>query len=96
MNAVLLPAVLRHNHPSCPEKYEALAAAMDGAEPTRLDRLIDGLNADLGLPGSLGAMGVPADPFDRVAEQAMADHSTASNPRPMTVESYRALLAEAA
>lgn len=96
LNAVLLPAVLRHNRPSCPEKYEALAAAMGGAEPTRLDRVIDGLNADLGLPGSLGAMGVPADPFDRVAEQAMADHSTASNPRPMTVESYRALLAEAA
>lgn len=95
LNAVLLPAVLRYNRPSCPGKYEALAAAMGGAAPTRLDAVIDRLNADLGLPRSLGAMGVAAAPFDWVAEQAMADHSTASNPRPMTVESYRALLAEA-
>lgn len=96
LNAVLLPSVLRHNRPSCPDKYEALGRAMGGADGTALDQAIDGLNADLGLPLTLGAMGVPQDPFDWVAEQAMADHSTESNPRPMTVESYRSLLTEAA
>ncbi|MCO4054084.1 MAG: iron-containing alcohol dehydrogenase [Bosea sp.] len=94
LNAVLLPAVLRFNRPVVGDKYERLASAFGLPEGTRLDAFIAGLSASLGLPASLSAMGVKRDWFEAVAGNALADHTTATNARPVTLADYRALLDE--
>jgi 4-hydroxybutyrate dehydrogenase len=52
------------------------------------------LNARLGLPSGLAAMGVTPDLFDRIIDHAMADHCHKTNPRLATREDYRAMLVE--
>jgi alcohol dehydrogenase class IV len=89
LNAVLLPPVICHNAEAAPEKIARLAAVMG------MDDLADGLaalNGEIGLPTSLAGMGLDAAIVPTMAERAMADHSTATNPRPMTAEAYAELL----
>jgi alcohol dehydrogenase class IV len=94
LNAVLLPPVLRFNAEHVGAKYERLAAAMGLAASVDLPRWIDNLNARMGLPKSLGEMGVPAAVITEMAAKAERDHSTPTNPRPCTAADYAALLQE--
>ncbi len=94
LNAVLLPAVLRFNKPATEAKQAALVQAMGlpaGADPALA---ISELNARLGLPASLGAMGVPRDVLEDIAVAAKKDHCHATNPRTATVDDYLAMLQE--
>jgi 4-hydroxybutyrate dehydrogenase len=95
LNAVLLPAVLRFNESAAPEKYHALRRTMGLHDSDDLATFIEGLNARLGMPKSLGDMGVPTQVLPGVAAAALADHSTATNPRALTEEALLALLREA-
>jgi len=91
LNAVILPAVLRFNAPAAAGKYPRLARALGLSEDADLAAAIEDLNARLGLPKSLRAMGVTEAHRDRAVAGALADHSTASNPRPVTRADYEAL-----
>jgi alcohol dehydrogenase class IV len=95
LNAVLLPAVLRFNEPATGEKYAALRRAMGLSPGQDLASFIEGLNQRLGLPKSLREMGVPSQVYPAMAEAAVADHSTATNPRPATADDFATLLASA-
>jgi 4-hydroxybutyrate dehydrogenase len=53
---------------------------------------IKDMNARLGLPKGLGAMGVQRDWFERIIDGAMADHCHKTNPRIATREDYREML----
>jgi alcohol dehydrogenase class IV len=92
LNAVLLPAVLRFNEEVAREKYDVLRRVLGLSEGADLARWIEDLNRRLGLPKGLEAMGAPREAFDAMAKAALADHSTATNPRPVTEEDFRALL----
>jgi 4-hydroxybutyrate dehydrogenase len=94
LNAVLLPHVLRFNREQSGDKYAALAQAM-GLPAADLAAAIEALNRDLGLPANLGEMGVTREEVEPLAQWALEDHSTATNPRPMTVEDFEVLFAEA-
>ena len=63
------------------------------AKGTELAEAIRALNARLGLPSGLRAMGVTEDPFERVIDGAMADHCHKTNPRIATRDDYRMMLA---
>ncbi len=91
LNAVILPSVLAFNESHAKEKYVALREAMGLPEGANLGDAIAELSRDLGLPSSLAAMGVQADCFPTMIERALADHSTASNARPVTAADYEAL-----
>ena len=48
----------------------------------------------LGLPASLSQMGVPRQVLPAMAAAALADHSTATNPRPLGQDDFARLLAK--
>lgn len=93
LNAVLLPHVLRFNAPAIGEQLAILAAATNGpADAEALAGSIASLSRAIGLPATLGEMGVPEDVLPAVAEAAMLDHHHQTNPRRATREDYLALL----
>src|SRR5215211_3005678 len=61
LNAVLLPAVLRFNEPAAPEKYERLCGVIGLQPESDLGGWVADLNARIGLPDGLAAMGVPTE-----------------------------------
>ena len=94
LNAVILPAVLRFNRSHATEKCEALEHALE-VPRGQLPSYIESLNAAIGLPPSLAAMGVTDEMIPRMVEGALKDHSTATNPRPVSRGDFTALFREA-
>lgn len=96
LNAVFLPAVIRFNAETDSMKKEnrlqRMAHAMGLASGGDVAEAVTEMNARLGLPTGLAAMGVTPDLFDKVIEGAMADHCHKTNPRLATAEDYRAML----
>jgi alcohol dehydrogenase class IV len=95
LNAVILPAVLRFNESYCTGKFAALKIAMGVPNGTSLDRFIENLNQKLNLPKSLSAMGVTREIIPAMVEGALKDHSSASNPRPLSKKDFELLFEEA-
>ena len=52
------------------------------------------MNARLGLPTGLAAMGVQRDWFDKIIAGALADHCYKTNPRIATAGEYAEMLEE--
>ncbi|HKO68604.1 MAG TPA: iron-containing alcohol dehydrogenase, partial [Burkholderiaceae bacterium] len=94
LNAVILPAVLRFNASHAVEKMFALEVALNVPQSSDLASFIEVLNADLGLPRTLRAMGVTEDIIPRMVDGALKDHSTATNPRPVMREDFEGLFAQ--
>ena len=74
-NAILLPTIVEFNYISLTPASEA------EFEPFMLVDLLTELNEQLGIPGSLGEVGVTADKFDAMADDAMKSGNIAVNPR---------------
>ena len=92
LNAILLPPVLRANHPYVGNKYDRLMSSMIGHAEGDLARMIEDLNDRLGIGNSLRALGVTTSMLSWVVEEALADHSHATNPFQPTADQYRAML----
>jgi 4-hydroxybutyrate dehydrogenase len=100
LNAVFLPAVVRFNASADSIQKErrlqrmAHAMGLPGCDSrgTEVAEAITALNARLGLPGGLAAMGVTPELFERVIDGAMADHCHKTNPRIATRDDYREML----
>jgi alcohol dehydrogenase class IV len=87
-HAVLLPRVVAFNAAASPEAMARIAAALgatDAAEGLR------SLNEALGLTMTLAGLGLKASDIDRAAELVAA--GTYPNPRPVTADDVRRLLA---
>jgi alcohol dehydrogenase class IV len=91
LNAVVLPAVLRFNREHLGDKPERMAVAMGLSPDSDVAAAIEALNARLGIPPDLRTMGVTEDILPAMAEQAVKDHCTATNPRPADRDDYIAL-----
>ncbi|NBX53453.1 MAG: iron-containing alcohol dehydrogenase [Betaproteobacteria bacterium] len=106
LNAMFLPAVVRFNWAASSvqqeQRMERMAHAMglgaiSGAAPAAeaVAQAITAMNARLGLPSGLAAMGLERAWFDQIIEGAMADHCHKTNPRLATAQDYQAMLTAA-
>ena len=102
LNAMFLPAVVRFNAAAATVRDEqrlqrmarAIGLAGCGAEGTELATALRDMNARLGLPAGLAAMGVTRDLFERIIDGAMADHCHKTNPRLADRADYTRMLEE--
>ena len=100
LNAIFLPAVIRFNAPAesmqKDKRLQRMAHAMDlgscDAKGTELAEAIHAMNARLGLPRGLKALGVGVDLYEKIIDGAMADHCHKTNPRLATREDYLEML----
>ncbi len=101
LNAMFLPAVVKFNASAesiqRERRLQRMAHAMGigscDAQGTELAEALREMNARLGLPSGLKAMGVTPDLFDRIIAGAMKDHCHKTNPRIATEDDYREMLA---
>ena len=100
LNALFLPAVVRFNASAetmvRDRRLARMAHAMGlgacDSQGTQIAEAIRAMNARLGLPAGLAAVGVTPALFDRVITGALADHCHKTNPRLATADDYRAML----
>jgi len=100
LNAMFLPAVVRFNAGAesmvTDRRLARMAHAMDigrcDGAGTEIADAIRAMNARLGLPSGLRALGVTPDLYERIIDGAMADHCHKTNPRIATRDDYRAML----
>lgn len=100
LNAMFLPAVVKFNAaaPSMQRerRLQRIAYVMGlpscDAKGTEVAEALKALNARLGLPSGLDAMGVTPDLFEQVIDGAMADHCHKTNPVIATRDDYRQML----
>ena len=95
INAILLPYVLNFNYSYCKEKMVLIADRLKIKDAYKLPYQFAQLNHKLGLPGRLREMGLTKKELIPLAKAAKEDHCTPSNPRPMEIEDFERLYAEA-
>lgn len=99
LNAMFLPAVVAFNAGAESVQKEArllrMAQAMNLDSAGDIGEAIRDMNARLGLPTGLRAMGVSESQFDQVITGALADHCHKTNPRIASTEDYLAMLEQA-
>jgi 4-hydroxybutyrate dehydrogenase len=91
LNAVLMPAVLRFNQQAIGAKWDTLHTMLGGIP----DKTVTALNARLGMPANLRAMGVTDTMMEEVSHAALKDHCHHTNPRIATQAEYLELLNQA-
>ena len=96
LNALFLPAVVRFNAETesvrKEHRLDRMARAMGLTSGGDIAEAIKAMNARLGLPTGLAAVGVTESHFEAVIDGAMADHCHKTNPRLATRDDYRAML----
>jgi alcohol dehydrogenase class IV len=96
LNAMFLPAVVTFNAAAetvqKDNRLNRMAQAMGLQSGSDIPEAIKDMNARLGLPTGLGAMGVTESLFDQVITGALADHCHKTNPRIASAGEYRDML----
>ncbi len=96
LNAMFLPAVISFNSSTesirSERRLERMAHAMGLSGVSDIGNAVKDMNARLGLPSGLAAMGVQTDWFERIIDGAMRDHCHKTNPRIATADDYREIL----
>ncbi|MCM2402003.1 iron-containing alcohol dehydrogenase [Rhizobium sp. S153] len=91
-NAVVMPAVLRFNRAAIEGKIASAAAylGIEGGFDGFYNWVLK-LRAELGVPETLGALGLDKSRIDEMSAMAIEDPSAGGNPVKMTLENTKAL-----
>jgi alcohol dehydrogenase class IV len=95
LNAILLPHVLRLNLDYLGEKAQKIAELGGASSVSNLPEKMTSLVAELCIPLRLRDLGLDRAKLKGIAQAAMLDNANKTNPRPMTVGLYDALLEQA-
>lgn len=95
LNAILMPEVLEFNADAAPQKLARLAIALSLPAGSDVPESLRSLNRRLKIPAGLRTLGVTEAMLDTVIAGALADHSHATNPKPLSASEYRAILIKA-
>lgn len=93
-NAVVMPYVLAFNRPAIENRIGLVARVLGlpgGDFDTVLRWLLD-FRQELGVPGTLGELGVDEAEVPELAEQALRDPTAGGNPRPLTLPDLERLI----
>ena len=99
-NAIYLPYVIKYNAKNAEARYADIARSIgiDGTDAECVSKLcdkIDAMNAELNIPKTLKEFGIKEDEFKEklssIAELAVGDACTGSNPRSITPEQMEKL-----
>ena len=91
LNAVILPSVLRFNQNYVGDKYSRILRAMGKNQSIDLANEIEKLNEKIGMPNSLGEMGVTEDMIPELIAHAMTDPSNITTPKVPTLDEWEQL-----
>ena len=96
-NAVVMPYVLRHNSAAIEDKMVRLAAwlGLPGAGFTGVLEWVLALRAEIGIPETLGDLGVGDDRIDQLSEMAAVDPTAGGNPVPVGAPELKAMFRDA-
>ena len=102
-NGILLPHVLEFNRPASEDRLRDLAVAMEIGDcrasstdaASALIARVRELLKEVGIPSTLGALGVTREMIPQLARKAMEDACHQSNPRPCTEADMTALYEKA-
>lgn len=95
-SCVLLPAVMQFNWEAVPDRFDSIAVSLGGQRGAEAPGLVRRLIAELGLPTSLGELGIHGEVFERIASGALEEAWTRTNPRPLGREELLQILEAAA
>jgi 4-hydroxybutyrate dehydrogenase len=97
LHPALLGPVLKFNAPAVGSAYPVLAEALGlhGATTAEIGEALALAGERLGLPPTLGGLGLRTDDVEKLADIAARDHASLTNPRRVRVDDYRALLVQA-
>lgn len=103
-NALLLPTIMEFNMPKCIEKFGIIARTM-GVDTTGMTAeqaaqaavdAVKALSIRVGIPQTLGELGIKEEDIPALAAQAITDVCTPGNPRDVTeaeiIELYKKVL----
>ncbi|MDB9926251.1 iron-containing alcohol dehydrogenase [Hyphomicrobiales bacterium] len=82
-SCVMLPAVLKWNESFNKEKQKWISNAL-GRPKLSAAEAVGELVSDLGLPTTLGEVGIKDDQWDKIADYGLKHPTVLSNPRPIT------------
>ena len=91
LNAVILPSVLRFNQNYVGNKYSRILRAMGKNQSIDLANEIEKLNEKIGMPNSLGEMGVTEEMIPELIAHAMTDPSNITTPKVPTLDEWEQL-----
>jgi len=91
LNAILLPHVLRFNAEACWPKLKRLSQVLRLPSAAKVAGYFEGVAREIGLPLRLRDLGVPWEEVEALSTAAFEDHSSATNPKPLSVEACREL-----
>lgn len=97
LNAILLPYVMIRNRTAIEGKMEILARVL-GLQGQGFDAVLAwvwSIRKDLGIPDTLGAIGIKDDQADLVGTMALADPSSGGNPIALTAAEYATIFRSA-
>ena len=96
-NGIMLPAAMRFNLEAEPEKFLRMARVVSPSAQSGqalIDWIMDLSNA-IGIPSSLGKLGVSADTVEKLVSVAIDDVCHPCNPRPVTENDFYAIYQDA-
>lgn len=96
-NAINLPYGMEFNYEGYEDRFNQMAhfMGMSHAAGEKIPAFLFDLNDKLGLPKTLGEIGVKEEHIDTLAQLATEDFCHPNNPKPVSTEDFRALYTKA-